>query len=89
MAKVNAEMTMMTSSLPSAVSKKDFVIWSFELAIKWKEEAFFLPITEANRIAIFDEALQDEMISIDVVIFGRLNIYFIYNLFFKLVNFIF
>lgn len=88
-ARMNAEMAMMSNSLPSAVSNNDFVIWTFELPIKWKDESFSVPIMEPNHIATLNEALQDEFISIDVVIFGRSIIYYIRNLHFKHVTFIF
>lgn len=69
-AKVNAEMAIMSDTLPSAQLKNDFAIWTFQVPIKWKEETFCVPIMEANQVATLNEALQDEIIYLDVVIFS-------------------
>lgn len=71
-AKVNAEVSIMSSTLASTHSKNDFVIWTFQLPIDFNGKKFSLPITEANLVPILDEALHDEMISLDVVSVGRI-----------------
>lgn len=67
LAKIIAEVTMMSKDLPSAVFNKDFVIWTFGLTVEFNEETFSLPIKEVKLIPLFDASLQDEIILMQVV----------------------
>lgn len=73
-AKVNAEVEVMTKTLPTADvkltmerSNKQFVLWTFGLSVEWENETIVLPITESTRITSFNVALQSEPIYNSVV----------------------